>query len=339
MLQYIERKIMETFFATLVPMLTLFLCITIGFALAKAKILHASASETMAKMEMWIFCPALSFMTMVRNCTVGSLSTHATNLILGAIVVGLSVALSLVLSPLFVKEKGIERGIYAYALAIANLGYIGDPVVLALFGDEILAYYKLFTLPFSILIYTWGVSVMMPKGQKKESFFKRVLNPPTVALIVGIVVGLTGLGDHLPAFVTSSLDSLKACMGPIAMILAGVTIARYDLLEMIKNKKVYIATGLRLFILPAVLIAALLGIKELANALFSLSIGNDVLFLCLFATAGPLGLNTVVFPEAYGGNPKTGASMALVSHTLCAVSIPLMYALMVAIFGTPFNVL
>ena len=68
-----------------------------------------------------------------------------------------------------------------------------------------------------------------------------------------------------------------------------------------------------------------------------MQIGNDVLFLAFFATATPLGLNTVVFPEAYGGNPETGASMAMISHTLCVISIPLMYALMVAVFGVPFQ--
>ena len=121
------------------------------------------------------------------------------------------------------------------------------------------------------------------------------------------------------------------------MLLAGVTIARFDFIGMLKKKKVYVATVLRLVFIPAVLIATLCGIKTLANLLFRVSIGNDVLFLCFFATAAPLGLNTVVFPEAYGGNPETGASMALISHTLCVVSIPLMYALMVAIFGTPFG--
>ena len=50
-----------------------------------------------------------------------------------------------------------------------------------------------------------------------------------------------------------------------------------------------------------------------------------------------LGLNTVVFPEAYGGEPQTGASMTMISHTLCVLSIPLLYAAMVAIFGTPFG--
>ena len=107
------------------------------------------------------------------------------------------------------------------------------------------------------------------------------------------------------------------------------TLAKYASL----GHKVYIATALRLFILPAIIIGALFGIKELGNLVFNLQINNSVLFLCFFATAAPLGLNTVVFPEAYGGNPETGASMAMISHTLCVISIPLMYALMTVLFG------
>lgn len=328
---------METFLATLTPMLTLFFIIAIGFLLAKTKILPESASKPMAKMETWIFCPALSFMTMVRYCTVDSLTTHGTNILLAVVSVSLAMAIAIPLSGLFVKNDPAERGVYAYALAFANSGYIGDPIVLALFGEAALAYYKIFCLPLSIMIYTWGISVLTPKGAGKGSGLKRLLNAPTVAMLVGVVMGLTGLGGYLPKFLISALDSLKACMGPVAMLLAGVTIARYDLVGMLKKKKVYVATLLRLFVIPTILISALFGVKTLANVLFDLSIGNTVLFLCFFATAAPLGLNTVVFPEAYGGTPETGASMTTISHTLCVISIPLMYALMVAVFGAPFG--
>jgi predicted permease len=74
----------------------------------------------------------------------------------------LAIGISLILSPLFVKEKGQERGVYYYALAFANSGYMGDPIVLALFGNEGLAYYKLFCLPIQLMIYSWGISVMTP---------------------------------------------------------------------------------------------------------------------------------------------------------------------------------
>jgi predicted permease len=125
-------------------------------------------------------------------------------------------------------------------------------------------------------------------------------------------------------------------MGPVAMLLAGATVARYDLVGMLKNKKVYIATALRLVFIPAFLIAVLFGVGALLDFCLGFSIGRDHLYLCFFAMAAPLGLNTVVFPEAYGGNPETGASMALISHTLCIISIPLLYALMTVVFGVPF---
>lgn len=325
----------STFLATLSPMMMLFLCIAIGFIAGKAKILPDNAGKVMAKLETWIFVPALNFITMARFFTVATLKAHATNLLLSTLGVLIAIAMSLFLVRFFAKKNTAECGIYKYALTFGNSGYAGDPIVLALFGDLALSYYKVYCIPISIVIYTWGVSVLVPHGEKKESFFKRVLNAPTVATLVGIAVGITGLGSHLPAVFTGTLDNLKACMGPVAMLLCGFTVATYSIPYMLKQGRVYIASLLRLTLLPAILITLLFSVKTLANLAFGLSIDNTVLFLTFFATATPLGLNTIVFPEAYGGDPKTGASMALISHTLCVISIPVMFALMTAFFGAP----
>lgn len=328
---------LDAFLATLRPMLTLFLIIAIGFLLRKGNVLSAGSAEVIAKLETWVFCPALSFYTMVNYCTVSSLKTHALNVIVSLCGVGTAILIGILLSRIFVKENSNERGIYCYAFAFANSGYMGDPIVLSLFGEEILSYYKLFCLPLTIMIYTWGISVLTPATENKGDLWRRLINAPTIAVLLGAAVGLSGLGSYMPTFLTDSLDTLKACMGPVAMLLAGFTIAKYDFISMLKNKKVYIATALRLVIMPALTVAFLFGLKSVANAVFNTSIGNDVLFLAFFATATPLGLNTVVFPEAYGGNPETGASMTMISHTLCIISIPLLYALMTVLLGTPFK--
>ncbi len=328
---------MATFTATLTPMLMLFICIAIGFVTTKCKILPENAGKVMAVLETWVFCPALSFMTMVRFCTVETIGEHLTNIVLSSIGVLLAVVIASLLSRLFVKENSLERGVYAYGLAFANGGYMGDPIVLALFGEVALSYYKLSYLPISLMIYSWGISVMTPSTGGKSGAWRRLINAPTIAMLIGIALGLSGLGKYLPTFLTDSLDSLKVCMGPVAMLIVGATIAKYDFSSMLRKGKVYVATALRLVVLPVVIVSFLFAVKTLANTLFGLSIGNDILFLTFFATATPLGLNTVVFPEAYGGNPETGASMAMISHTFCVISIPLMYALMVAIFGTPFQ--
>ena len=330
---------LPTFLATLTPMLTLFLCMAIGFIACKTKILPENSAKVMAKMETWIFCPALSFITMARNCTVERIGAHAINILAASILVALALTISILLARLFVKKPSPERGVYMYALAFANSGYVGDPLVLALFDEVALSYYKLFCLPLTITIYTWGISVLVPgSGDKsKRNTLKKLLNAPTVALFLGIFAGLTGLGAILPAPIVGTLDSLRACMGPVGMLLAGFTVARYSMKRMLTNKRVYAASILRLTAIPALLITALFGAKTLLSLIIGTEIDNTVLFLAFFATAAPLGLNTVIFPEAYGGDPETGAGMTVISHTLCVLTIPLLFAAMVAIFG-PFTI-
>lgn len=316
-------------------MLTMFLCIACGFVLKKTNILPDNAGKVMAKLETWVFCPALSFSTMSLYFNVNTIATHATNIVFGCIAAFIALAIAIPLASCFVRSKAnSEWGIYAYALAVANFGYMGDPIVMALFGDEMLAYYKLFTLPLSILIYVWGIGVLVPSG-KSGGFFKKLLNAPTIAMFVGMLCGITGLTGYLPTFITGACTSLKACMGPVAMLLAGFTVARFDLFGMLKKKKVYVASALRLTVIPAVIVGILFAIRLLCNGPLGLEIGVIPLFLCFISVSMPLGLNTVVFPEAFGGNPETGASMTMISHTMCIITIPLMYALMVLIFGSP----
>ena len=83
----------------------------------------------------------------------------------------------------------------------------------------------------------------------------------------------------------------------------------------------YAASFLRLFILPALFLALLM----------LLGADDQTVTYALFAFATPLGLNTVVFPAAYGGDTSTGASIAMISHTVCVLTIPLMYALLLMI--------
>ena len=325
---------MDTFFAVLTPMLTLFFCIVIGFLLRRTRLLPDNAGSTMAKLETWVFLPALSFTTMARYCTVDTLGTHATNILLSSAGVMLAILISLFAVRFFAKKDAPERGVFLYALAFANSGYMGDPVVQALFGDEGLSYYKVYCLPISLAIYTWGISCMIPANGK--GVLRRILNPPTVSLLLGMAAGLTGFGGILPTFIVNALSSLKACMGPVAMLLAGFTIAAYPLRDMLTSKRVYAASLLRLLLIPTLIISTLFGLKTLAGLALGITIPHTVLFYSFFAIGTPLGLNTVVFPAAYGGDAKTGAGMTMVSHTLAVLTIPLMVAIMTAIFGSPF---
>ena len=117
------------------------------------------------------------------------------------------------------------------------------------------------------------------------------------------------------------------------MLVAGFTIANYPIKEILTKRKVYLATLLRLTLIPAILIGIVFLVKTALSSILGIFINNNPLYLLFFASASAIGLNTVVFPEAYGGDPKTGAAMAMISHTMCVVTIPLMYSLLTLVFG------
>lgn len=332
---------LETFTASFQAMLGLFFYMAIGFLLIKTKILPENASKVIAKLLTFVFCPALSFTSMAKNFNAESIGKYASLVLLSAIAIAVSVFLAIYIARFFVKDKhNYERSVYTYALTFGNYGYVGAPLVIALFGMKGYAFFNFVTLPCAIVIYTWGISTLVPKTEKKRSIkeiIKSLLNVPTIALLIGMVVGITGFGKILFGnkslnFISNSITTLGDCMAPCAMLLAGVTVARYDVNKMLKNKKVYVATFLRLVIIPAIITLVMFLVIKLIN-LLGLQIDYTFLFLAFFVYATPLGMNTIVFPEAFGGDASIGASMTLLSHVFCVITIPLLFALLSVIFG------
>ena len=74
---------------------------------------------------------------------------------------------------------------------------------------------------------------------------------------------------------------------------------------------------IRLVIIPFVGILVL----DLTNVAYSLS-------LCIIAVlAMPLGLNSIIVLNAYGKDISEASGMALISHTLALLTIPLIFTL------------
>lgn len=316
---------MNIFYLTLNQMLTMFTYMVVGYILRKKKILPESAYVALSRLETYFFLPALLLNNWMKNCNINTLQENSSIVLYGLLVTSCAVALSYPLSRIFVKKgEGSEylRNIYKYAMTFGNHGFVGNFVVLGIWGSEMLFKYSMLTLCASFACNSWGVFVLVPQeGEKKsvKSVLKRMFTPSIIAVFVGLIAGLTNISGYVPQFVTTVLEGGAACMGPVAMILAGIVIGGYDLKEIVKNKKVYLATLMRLIVIPTVFV---LGLRLLGADV-------DVRTLALIAVGTPIGLNTVVYPAAYGGDTKTGASMALISHALSVITIPLMYLLLI----------
>lgn len=313
---------LNTFNATLSPMLVMFMCIIIGFISKKADIVPENTGTVLSKLENYIFVPALIINTFMKYCTVSSITEQYKLILYCFLVFVIAICIAIPLSGVFTKEE-YKRNIYKYALTFGNFSFMGNAIVPAILGEAELYNYMLYILPINVAVYTWGVIILIPKTEEKKSVFKNLLNPIFISIIVGAALGLSGLSQHIPSFLSKTISNCAACMGPLAMILTGFVIGGYNLASLLRDKKIYAATFLRLVVLPALFV----GILYLIGA------DKTALILTLFAFGTPLGLNTVVFPAAYGGDTSTGASMAMISHTLCIITIPLMYALLTYVVG------
>ncbi len=325
-----REKDMEIFILVVKQMMTMMLLICLGFLLRKKKILPQDADKTISKLETWIFVPALSFITQLNNCTVETFKGNYKMILYGSALILTAIVIATFASKLFVRNaKGndelmYQRNIYKYGIAFANHGFMGCYIVLGVWGDDMLSQYNLFRFLLEVLGVGWGLYVLIPKDSGAglwTNVRKSILNPPVLALTFGIIGGLLGVKQYFPDFALNALDNASKCMGPCAMLLAGVVIGGYELKKLFANKKVYVVTFLRLVVFPTIFVLLLKAV----------GIGEDIQTLAFVAFACPIGMNSIVFPAAYGADTKTGASMTVISSIISIITIPVMYYLLIQV--------
>lgn len=308
---------LSVFYATLSPMLVMLITVLTGFFLTKKRIISKEATLILSALETYVFVPCLIVKTFLKYCTFESLKSNFSLIAYCLAVLFLSFWISFFLCPLFSKEK-YEKNIYRYSLIFSNFSFLGNSVIPSVLGEEALYFYMLYTLPLMIFAYSWGVYILIPRENKKRSPLFNLINPVFVSILLGIFLGLSGAKAIIPSFITQSVESFASCMSPVAMLLTGCVIGKYDISELLKNKKVYIICFLKLIVLPLlfVFVSYLLGADK----------NTQILTFFAFGTA--LGLNTIIFPSAYGKDAKTGASMAMLAQAFSVLTIPLIYALL-----------
>ncbi len=297
-------------------MLVLFIFMALGFLFNKANILPKNASAVLSKLETYLFVPCLVFSVFYKYCTLENFKEKWIYILYGSAIMATSLLIGFFLAKLFAKGDYLKR-IYTYSFAVSNFSFMGNAVVLGIFGEEVLFDYMIFTLPLNLYVYSIGTASLVPIEEGSKRTIKTILNPIFLALILGAGISLIGL--PLPSFLTSAITSAGNCMSPVAMILTGFVVGGYSLKTLASKKRVYLASVIRLIILPTLFMLALLALKT----------DSAIIRVALCATAMPLGLNTVVFPAAYGGDTTPGASMALISHLMAIITIPIMFAIFI----------
>lgn len=282
----------------------LYIFILVGFFFGKGKKGLSSHTPMLSFLTINLFLSAKIFRSFATYCTVGYITDHYKLLLISLVLlVVLHFAGKLIAK---LMRSGEEKGTYEYTVTISNYGYIGYALVEGVFGAMAQTDMILFCLPFSVYTYTAGY-IKLTGGKFS---FKRLLNPVTMASVLGMIIGISGL--QLPELADDVLSACSGCVGPVTMLLTGFTLSEFTLRHMLGDIKVYVLTAVRLVILPLLVFAA-----------FKLLKMDAFLMAPLVMAAMPCGLNPIIFAKNMGRSPELGAKLVLISHAFSCVTLPI----------------
>lgn len=288
----------------------LYIFIFLGWLFGKIKPEYIQGSKIISFFLVNLFLPSKIFLNFSQSFTVSYLQeNYATFFISTAFLLLLSL-LAIPLSALLSK-KCYERRVYRYSLVITNYAYMGYILIEEVLGKSALTNMITFCVPFAIYTYTFGYSMLTGDGK----VMKKLINPMTIAILLGCAIGLVGI--PLPSVLNTTLSAASACVGALSMLLTGFVLASFSRKELLPDKSTLSFVGLRMIVFPAMMLA----ICRLISLVFVLP--TAVYPFAVIVACMPCGLNTVVFPRLVGEDCRQGARMVLYSHAISMVTIPL----------------
>lgn len=301
-------------FLALVPVI---LFISLGFLVARWGWIRAAAVKDLSNLVFMVLTPALLFRTMstvqVQDLNFGPVAVYF-------------VAAGLVFAATLLKEGfstlGAARGL---AHMFSNTIMIGVPLVGLAFGEEglvtlftLISVHSLVLLTSATVIFELAAARTMARSGEPaphsmlrtvaQAVRNGIVHPVPLPIIVGLVFAQTGL--ELPQVIDKPLQLLGQALGPLALLLVGVTLAFGSVGSHFKAAlRIALVKNL---VFPCVVVAC--G--------WALGLHGRPLLVMVVASSLPVGANVFLFALRYGVAPEEVTASIAVSTALALVTLP-----------------
>lgn len=297
-------------------MLVFFIIMIIGYACYKKNVIDQNASRAITFLVVNIANPALILSGSINREGKVEGKLLGMTIVLAIVVYIVLMILAFVTTFLLNVPKK-NAGVYRVMTIFSNIGFMGFPVIQALYGNEALLLASIFLFPYNILIYTYGIKEMKKdKNQKTTLQLSNILNIGVVSCIISILIYFTGI--EMPSFVKSTVTNLSNLTAPLSMIAIGVSLAQIDLKSLFLDMRLILFSILKLLVIPVI-------------SLFVISkfIDNEVLLgVCMVMLATPVGSMTAMLAQQYEGDSELASRGVALTTILSVVTIPIVSNIM-----------
>ena len=309
---------MAVFVATFGKLITIFIYILIGFVIARKKIFSEIFTNGISSFLMTVSVPCLIITSFQVEYTPEKLRLGGIAFLASMIIIAAGIGIGYLTAKLL-RIPHEDKAVWVYATAFPNHVFMGWPVMAAIFGQEAIFYAAFANLAFSGYAYTFGIWIFQKYGEKgaeKQSWRKVLLTPINVALVIALILFVTGL--RLPSSVEGALDGLGSVTTPLAMFYVGTILAANRLQEVFADRRVYLMSFLRLLFVPFLVLL-------LARPFVSEPISYGTLVV---GNAMPVAAYCAIYAGAYRNNVQLASRFVSVTSILSLITIPLFAVLL-----------
>ena len=239
-------------------MLMLFAMMLTGYWIWKKEWFDEAAYQKLSKIVVNILNPILVIYGVVGKDSGGDAELVLWNLGFVALFYVILILTGLVYVWVF-RPAESERRLYRLMTIFPNVGFMGIPVISAVFGEESMIYIVLYMLGYNLILYTYGLALARKAAEdagsvvsREQNQWKRMINPGTISSVAAVIIFLFGI--PLPAPAVNFCDYMGNATIPLSMLLIGMSIAKADLKKIFSNGKIYAYTAVKMLLLPILMI-------------------------------------------------------------------------------------
>lgn len=290
-----------------------FVIIALGYGMRKIGILSSEADRSLTRLVVTLLAPSLALDTIIGNEALSKPANWILPPILGFGSIVLGIVTSICGAKLFRIPEGMPRRTFVFTASLQNYGYIPLPLCHALFDRDTMG--VLFAFYLGVELAFWSIALMQLTGHAEPGNWRRVINPPIVAIPSAILLNALGAKQWIPASIQTTFHLLAVCAVPLALLLSGALIADYINKDSLRHGSRAISASfvVRIGILPA-LILLFAKVAPLDVALKS---------VLVVQAAMPAAIFPIVVTKVHHGDMPTALQVVLGTSLIGLLSIPL----------------
>lgn len=282
----------------------MFALMLLGLLLSRRGMITEQGSRDLSNVLLYAVIPCVILRSYMSEFSTEKLRAMGLSALIAVIAFAASIAVAYL-------TCGTRHRIENFAVAFGNAGFIGIPLVTAVFGPEAAFYVVSFSTFANLLQWTYGIVII---SGKKETMNLRMVfvNPVFISMVIGIALFV--LQPALPTVVTGTIGYIADGNTVLAMIILGYYLSKVQLRGLFADVRLYLVSALRLLVVPAVTILVFLP--------FPFARG-EITLITLIAAATPIASSTAIFAQKFDQDYRRAVSYVCLSTFLSVATLPL----------------